>query len=79
MMMRGLNQSKAADIMVKPSTITRSGERSKIEIIREFIYPTEYEPPELPQSVGTTGTGSSNEAGGFGGNFSSHASNPYRI
>ena len=55
-MMRGLNQSKAADIMVKPSTITRSGERSKIEIIREFIYPTEYEPPELPQSVGTTGT-----------------------
>ena len=62
MMMRGLNQSKAADIMVKPSTITRSGERSKIEIIREFIYPTEYEPPELPQSVGTTGSG--DEAGG---------------
>ena len=63
MMMRGLDQSKAADIMVKPSTITRSGERSKIEIIREFTYPTEYEPPELPQSVGTTGTGSS-DAGG---------------
>lgn len=38
--------------MVKPSTITRSGERSKIEIIREFIYPTEYEPPELPQQIG---------------------------
>jgi general secretion pathway protein D len=64
MMMRGLDQSKAADIMVKPSTITRSGERSKIEIIHEFIYPTEYEPPELPQSIGTTGTGSSDEAGG---------------
>ena len=62
MMMRGLDQSKAADIMVKPSTITRSGERSKIEIIREFIYPTEYEPPELPQSVGTTS--SSSEDGG---------------
>ena len=61
-MMRGLNESKAADIMVKPSTITRSGERSKIEIIREFIYPTEYEPPELPQSVGTTSSGS--EGGG---------------
>ncbi|MGB2402623.1 MAG: Amuc_1098 family type IV pilus outer membrane protein [Akkermansiaceae bacterium] len=52
MMMRGLNQSKAADIMVKPSTITRSGERSTIEVIREFIYPTEYEPPELPQQIG---------------------------
>ncbi len=52
MMMRGLDQSKAADIMVKPSTITRSGERSTIEVIREFIYPTEYEPPELPQQIG---------------------------
>ncbi|WP_435895463.1 Amuc_1098 family type IV pilus outer membrane protein [Oceaniferula spumae] len=52
MMMRGLNQNTGADIMVNPSTISRSGERSKIEIIREFIYPTEYEPPELPNSVG---------------------------
>lgn len=52
MMMRGLNQSTGADVMVNPSTISRSGERSKIEVIREFIYPTEYEPPELPNSVG---------------------------
>jgi general secretion pathway protein D len=62
MMMRGLNQSKAADIMVKPSIITRSGETSTIEIIREFIYPTEYEPPELPQSAGTSS--SSSDQGG---------------
>jgi general secretion pathway protein D len=62
MMMRGLDQSKAADIMVKPSTITRSGETSTIEIIREFIYPTEYEPPEVPQSVGASIT--SNDEGG---------------
>lgn len=53
MMMRGLDQSKAADIMVKPSTITRSGETSTIEVIREFIYPTEYEPPEIPQQIGS--------------------------
>ncbi|NNJ85887.1 MAG: tetratricopeptide repeat protein [Akkermansiaceae bacterium] len=52
MMMRGLNQNTGADIMVKPSTISRSGERSKIEVIREFIYPTEYEPPELPNNIG---------------------------
>ncbi|MCP5534900.1 MAG: hypothetical protein H7A51_01565 [Akkermansiaceae bacterium] len=55
MMMRGLNQNTGADVMVNPSTISRSGERSKIEIIREFIYPTEYEPPELPNSVGGGG------------------------
>lgn len=52
MMMRGMDQQTGADVMAKPSTIARSGERAKIEIIREFIYPTEYEPPELPNSVG---------------------------
>ncbi len=51
MLMRGLNQNTGADVMVKPSTISRSGERSKIEVIREFIYPTEYEPPELPNRI----------------------------
>jgi len=53
MMMRGLDQKKAGDIMVKPSTVSRSGERSKIEVIREFIYATEYEPPELPSAIGS--------------------------
>ncbi|MGB3120465.1 MAG: type II and III secretion system protein, partial [Verrucomicrobiales bacterium] len=31
--------------------------RAKIEVIREFIYPTEYDPPELPTSGGTLGGG----------------------
>ncbi|MCX6865787.1 MAG: type II and III secretion system protein [Verrucomicrobia bacterium] len=52
MVMRGLDQKKGVDIMAQPSTVTRSGQSSKIEIIREFIYPTEYEPPQIPQSVG---------------------------
>lgn len=52
MMMRGLDQKKAADVMVRPATVTRSGQTSKIEIIQELIYPTEYEPPELPQQIG---------------------------
>jgi general secretion pathway protein D len=29
-----------------PSVTARSGQKATIEIIREFIYPTEYEPPE---------------------------------
>lgn len=52
MMMRGLAQKKGVDIVVSPSTVTRSGQQSTVEIMREFIYPTEYEPPELPNSVG---------------------------
>jgi general secretion pathway protein D len=53
--MRGLDQKKGVDLMAKPSILTRSGQAASILIAREFIYPTEYEPPELPNSVGTTG------------------------
>ncbi|MCW1912503.1 type II and III secretion system protein [Luteolibacter sp. GHJ8] len=52
MLMRGLDQKKGVDFVVSPSTVTRSGQQSTIEIIREFIYPEEYEPPELPNTVG---------------------------
>ena len=54
MLMRGLNQQTGSDVLVNPSVIMRSGERSKIDIIREFTYPTEYEPPELPNTTTTT-------------------------
>jgi general secretion pathway protein D len=52
MLMRGLDQKSGVDIMAQPGTVTRSGQSSSIKIVREFIYPTEYEPPELPNSVG---------------------------
>ncbi len=55
-LMRGLDQTKNVDLMARPATVTRSGQSSSIEIVREFIYPTEYEPPELPNSVGDGGT-----------------------
>jgi general secretion pathway protein D len=55
MIMRGLAQKKGADIMTAPSVTARPGQKATIEIIREFIYPTEYEPPELPNQVGATG------------------------
>lgn len=55
MIMRGLDQKKNVDIMSQPSTVTRSGQSSNISIIREFIYPTEYEPPETPNSTGGGG------------------------
>jgi general secretion pathway protein D len=51
MLMRGLDRKKGVDLVVSPSTTTRSGQQSTIEVIREFIYPTEYEPPELPNSI----------------------------
>lgn len=50
--MRGLAQKKGTDLMTAPSITARSGQKATIEVIREFIYPTEYEPPELPQGGG---------------------------
>lgn len=67
MLMRGLSQKKNVDIMARPSITTRSGQASSINLIREFIYPTEYEPPELPNSVGNTGDGLDGISGGSSG------------
>lgn len=53
MLMRGLDQKKAADILATPSVTTRSGQAASITMVKEFIYATEYDPPELPQSIGT--------------------------
>ncbi len=70
MIMRGLAQKKGADLMTAPSVVTRPGQRATIEIIREFIYPTEYEPPELPNSVGVGfNQGGDGGFGGGGGSF----------
>ena len=58
MMLRGLDQKKNVDIMIRPTILTRSGQSSSVVVSREFIYPTEYEPPELPNSTGLNNTGS---------------------
>ncbi len=54
-LMRGLDQQKGVDMMAQPSVTTRSGQAASIKIVDEFIYPTEYEPPELPNSVSSGG------------------------
>ena len=72
LIMRGLAQKKGTDLMTAPSVTAKSGQKATIEIIREFIYPTEYEPPELPNSTGSTitgGLGGVLGGGGGGGSF----------
>lgn len=51
--MRALNQKKGVDLLSSPRVTTKSGQRATIEIVREFKYPTEYNPPQLP-SVGSS-------------------------
>jgi general secretion pathway protein D len=55
MVIRALSQKKGVDLMSAPSVTTRSGQRATIEVIREFIYPTEFDPPQIPQNFGATG------------------------
>lgn len=47
---RALSQKKGVDLMSAPSVVTKSGVPAKIEVIREFLYPTEFDPPQIPQN-----------------------------
>jgi general secretion pathway protein D len=67
-MIRALNQRKGVDLLSAPSVMARSGQRAKIEVIREFIYPTEYDPPEIPNQFGG-GVGVIGGGGGTSGGF----------
>lgn len=52
---RALAQRKGADLMSAPSVTTKGGQRATIEVVREFIYPTEFDPPQVPTNVGGGG------------------------
>lgn len=52
MMMRGLNQLTGGNKVKKTTVVTRSGQTAVIKSTTEMIVPTEYEPPQLPNSVG---------------------------
>jgi general secretion pathway protein D len=67
MIMRGLAQKKGSDLMTAPSVTARSGQKATIEVIREFIYPTEFEPPEVGV-VNNNNNGGGGGGGGGGGN-----------
>jgi general secretion pathway protein D len=54
MVIRALNQKKGIDLMSAPTVTTKSGIRAVVNVIREFKYPTEFSPPQIPQSVGNT-------------------------
>jgi len=62
MLMRGLNQKKGVEIMTAAATVTRSGQAASVRSVREMLYPTEYEPPQLPKANNNNNGGSSSPA-----------------
>jgi len=69
MVIRALSQQKGVDLMSAPKVTTKSGIKATIKVIREFPYPTEFTPPEVPPSVnsGVGGVGNGAEGAGGGG------------
>jgi general secretion pathway protein D len=61
--LRALSQRKGVDLMSAPSVTTKGGQQATVEVVREFIYPTEFDPPQIPTNVGGSG-GGGNAVGG---------------
>jgi general secretion pathway protein D len=67
-LMRALSQKKGVDLLTAPTVVAKSGQRAKIEVIREFPYPTDFDPPQIPQNFGSiNGTGGGGLTGNTGG------------
>ncbi|MBS0659415.1 MAG: type II and III secretion system protein [Verrucomicrobia bacterium] len=52
---RALNQKKGVDLLSAPRVTTKSGQKATIEIVREFLYPTQFQPPQIPQNFRADG------------------------
>ncbi len=48
--LRGVSQKKGVDVQASPSVTTKNGQKATVELQREVIYPTEFDPPQLPQA-----------------------------
>lgn len=55
--LRALSQTKGSDLLSDSHVVVKPGQIAKIEQVREFIYPTEYDPPEIPNSFGVVQVG----------------------
>lgn len=55
--LRALSQMKGSDLLSDAHVVVKPGQIAKIEQVREFIYPTEYDPPEIPNSLGVVQVG----------------------
>lgn len=55
MMVRLLSQQKGSDVLQSSSVLVKPGQVARMVQAREFIYPTEYDPPEIPNQFSGSG------------------------
>lgn len=63
MVIRALSQQKGVDLMSAPKVTTKSGIKATIKVIREFPYPTEFNPPQVPPPASAQQNGGQGAAG----------------
>ena len=63
MVIRALSQQKGVDLMSAPKVTTKSGIKATIKVIREFPYPTEFTPPQVPPPASAQQNGGQGAAG----------------
>ena len=51
--LRALNQKKGVDLISAPKVTTQTSRKATIEIVREFLYPTQFAAPEAQGSAGS--------------------------
>ena len=62
---RALSQQKGVDLMTAPKVTTKSGIKATIKVIREFPYPTEFTPPQVPPPADSQQEGGGQGAAGI--------------
>lgn len=48
LVIRALSQQRGVDLMSAPKVTTKSGSKATVKIVRDFPYPQEFEPPQVP-------------------------------
>lgn len=68
MVLRALNQKKSSDILASTEIVVKSGQIASAKSVREVPFPTDFDPPTIPQSFGAVNDGGAiGGGGGVGG------------
>jgi len=50
LLLERLKTVQGAALIAAPSVVTRYGQKAEVSVVQEFIYPTEFDPPHLPEA-----------------------------
>ena len=61
--LRGLNQKSGVDVSIGQTIILKAGQRATASSLRTIRFPTEFDPPQIPQTITGTGFGLVDDVG----------------